>query len=150
MKVKNGYANPNSLKWRYVQYRAEFQYPKPADLPWLERIHFKFYPIDFELDFDIDSTKYVSTDSYVDFPLNLYYLGDERDSFHMTLRPTTKEGWRVELWDTAYIDTIDWHIKLDAVQPQGDDSSFIARIHAPTDAAHNDTNVTILYTKTKQ
>lgn len=149
-KVVNGYGDPEALRWRYVQYRAEFRYPKPADLPWLEQVNIKFYPIDFELELWPDSVKYTTPDNYVDYFLNLFYLGDERDSFHIYMRPTIQEGWRVELWDTAFTDTIPWYFKLDAVQTQGDDTCFYARVYAPEDAQAGDSNVTILHTRTRR
>lgn len=148
--VTNGYCDPNALRWRYVQYRAEFHYQRPCWLPWLEWVNFKFYPIDFELELDPDSTKYVTAGNYIDYPLELFYLGDERDSFHIYLRPSHQEDWRIELWDTAYTDTIPWYFKLDAIQPQGDDTAFVARIYAPSDAVTGDSNVSILWTKTRR
>ncbi|MBN2379919.1 VCBS repeat-containing protein [candidate division WOR-3 bacterium] len=149
-KVVNGYANPNSLRWRYVQYRAEFRYPKPADLPWLEYVNFKFYPLDFTLLLYPDSLKTVSQGEYVEYPLILFYKGDEDDSFYLDLRtPPFSEGWRAELWDTAHIDTIPWNIKLREVIPQGIDTPFIARIYPSADAQVGDTNVTLIYTRTR-
>jgi hypothetical protein len=149
-KVVNGHADPNSLRWRYVQYRAEFKYPKPTDLPWLERVNIRFYPLDFELLFYPDSVKSASQGSYVDYPLTLFYLGDEDDSFYMALRePPFKEGWRIELWDTAFTDTIPWYIKLREMIPHGVDTNFVARIYPAEDAQVGDTNVTTIYTHTR-
>jgi len=147
-KVENGYGDPNALRWRYVQYRAEFRYPRPADLPWLERVSFLFYLIDFDLKLWPDSLKSNPAGDSSDYLVKLFYMGDERDSFHINVRPTLKEGWKVQLWDTAYIDTIPWYIKLDAIQPNGDDTAFYARITAPENAQVGDSNVTILWTKT--
>ncbi|MBD3285748.1 T9SS type A sorting domain-containing protein, partial [candidate division WOR-3 bacterium] len=147
--VQNEYANPKSLKWRYVQYRAEFHYSRPCWLPWLERIQLKFWPLDFDLRLYPDSLKTVSKDSYIEYPLTLYYKGDEDDSFWLDLRtPPFGEGWRAELWDTAYIDTIPWNIKLMEVIPQGIDTPFFARIYPAEDAQPGDTNVTIIWTRT--
>jgi len=146
--VKNGYGNPRSLRWRYVQYRTEFHYMRPCYLPWLEQVHIKFYHIHFDLRLEPDSVKTTSAGSYVDYILNLFYLGDERDSLHISLRPCFNPEWHIELWDTAYIDTIPWYFKLGANQTQGADTAFYARIYAPEDAQIGDSNITILYTKT--
>lgn len=148
-KVENGYGDPYALRWRYVQYRAEFRYPKPAYLPWLEYVHFKFDPLDFKLKLWPDSVKTISGGNYTDYFLKLYYRGDEHDSFHLHVRDDIMQaGWWVEYWDTAYIDTIPRYIKLDPVIPNGDDTVFYARIHAPEDAQIGDSNITVITTKT--
>lgn len=150
-KVENGYANPNSLTYKYVQYRAEFHYSRPCWLPWLERVDIKFYPLDFQLKLYPDSLKTVGKGEYVEYPLILFYKGDENDSFYLDLRsPPFKEDWRIELWDTAHIDTIPWNIKLREVIPQGIDTPFFARIYPAEDAQIGDTNVTLIYTQTRR
>jgi len=149
-KVSNGYGDPDALRWRYVQYRAEFNYAKPSYLPWLEQVKLLFYLIEFDLILWPDSLKATPASDYVDYFTKLFYLGDERDSFHMTLRAVHNPDWRIELWDTAYVDTIPWYIKLDAIQPQGDDTAFYVRVYVPEDAQVGDSNVTVIYTKTRR
>jgi len=149
-KIVNGQANPDALKDRYVQYRAEFHYTKPSYLPWLERVNIKFYPIDYLLKLYPDSLKTVAKDTFVEYPLILYYKGDEDDSFYLNLRvPPFQDSWRIELWDTAHIDTIPWFIKLREIIPNGIDTPFIARIYPSPNAQPGDTNVTTIYTRTQ-
>lgn len=149
-KVENGQCDPQALRWRYVQYRAEFCYPKPAYLPWLEYVKFAFRPLDFKLKLWPDSIKTISASNYTDYYLQLYYRGDEHDSFHLSVREDImKPGWRVEYWDTAYTDTIPRYIKMKPIIPNGDDTAFYARIYAPADAQVGDSNITLIRVKTR-
>lgn len=147
--VENGYADPRSLTWRYVQYRAEFNYARPSWLPWLEEIGWSFRVLDFGLRFWPDSITGTSPSNYADYKCKLWYMGDQRDSFHMNVRENMMQpGWRVEFWDTLYQDTIPHFVKLDENMQSGVDTAFIARIYAPENAAIGDTNTTVVWTRT--
>ena len=97
------------------------------------------------LDLGPNATKAVEAGSFVDYQLTLFYLGDEDDSFHIYLGDSLLPGWRVELWNAVYTDTIPWYFKLKAPVA---DTVFIARVYAPEGAQTGDTNLTVLYTKT--
>lgn len=148
--VENGYADPRSLTRRYVQYRAEFSYQRPSWLPWLEEIGISFRVLNFGLKLWPDSVTSASPTNYADYKCKLWYMGDNRDSFHLNIREDVlKPDWRIEFWDTLYLDTIPHFIKLDGNMQIGKDTAFIARIFAPQNAIVGDSNITIVWTKTR-